>query len=78
MSSHIRTNWENEDDLRIDKHCPYCGEKFERNGTEYRCGNPSCPRVVSGRISNFMAKLGVMGFSDKTIEILHGAGLVNC
>lgn len=74
----IRTNWENEDDLRIDKHCPYCGEKFERNGTEYRCGNPSCPRVVSGRISNFMAKLGVMGFSDKTIEILHGAGLVNC
>jgi len=73
----MRTNWENEDDLRIDKHCPYCGEKFERNGTEYRCANPSCPRVVSGRISNFMSKLGVMGYSDKTIEVLHGAGLVN-
>ncbi|MCM1214079.1 MAG: hypothetical protein NC548_06115 [Lachnospiraceae bacterium] len=73
----LRTNWNNEDDLRIDKHCPYCGEKFERNGTEYRCANPHCPRVVSGRISNFMAKLGVMGYSDKTIEVLHSAGLID-
>lgn len=72
----IRTNWTNEPDLKIDKHCPYCGHRFERFGTEYKCINPDCIRVKSGKISNFLIKLGINGFSDKSIEMLCKANLI--
>lgn len=73
----IRTNWTNEPDLKISKYCPYCGERFERFGTEYKCINPNCIRVKSGRIANFFIKLGINGFSDKTFELLCKAKLIN-
>ena len=72
----VRTNWTNEPDLKISKYCPYCGERFERFGTEYKCINPNCIRVQSGLIANFIIKLGVVGFSDKTIEMLCKAKLI--
>lgn len=73
----VRTNWGNEGDLHMDKHCPHCGHKFTKIGTEYFCKNSKCPRVQSGKIANFIDKLGVEGFSDKTIEALNDAGLLN-
>lgn len=72
----MRVNWNNSDELKISKYCPYCGERFERIGTEYRCSNPNCIRVMSGRISNFLIKLGIDGFSDKTFELLCNAKLI--
>ena len=72
----VRTNWTNEPDLKISKYCPYCGERFERFGTEYKCINPDCIRVKSGRIANFLIKLGIVGFSDKTVELLCKANVI--
>ena len=69
----IRTNFENAEDLKMDRHCPYCGEKFTRINTEYYCKNPKCIRVITGRIANFLDKMGVQGFSDKTVELIHEA-----
>lgn len=66
-----RENFENAPDLKIDKHCPYCGERLERSYTEYACRNPNCIRVITGRISNFLDKLGVQGFSDRSVEMIY-------
>lgn len=73
----IRTNWDNAYELKLPKHCPYCNQKFSRAGSEYRCTNSKCPRVISGRIANFIDKLGIVGFSDKTIEILNQADILH-
>lgn len=62
--------------LKLVKECPYCHEKLERFGSEYRCTNPDCLRVNSGRIVNFASKLGMQGFSDKTFEDFYEAGLI--
>lgn len=73
----VRTNWTNDPDLKMNKYCPYCGERFERINTEYRCSNPKCIRIQSGIISNFFVKLGINGFSDKTFEILCNAKVIH-
>lgn len=69
-----RTNFDNAEDLKIDRTCPYCGEKLERINTEYYCMNPKCIRVITGRIINFLDKMGMEGFSDKSIETLYLGG----
>lgn len=73
----MRTNFNNADDLKISKYCPYCNQKLTRVGSEYECQNQECPRIICGKISNFIIKLGVAGFSDKTIELIHTAGHLN-
>lgn len=64
--------------LKIKKRCPYCNEKLERVGAggQYRCTNPSCFRILSGKITNFLIKLGADGISDRTVEDLMTAGLL--
>jgi len=68
----IRRYKENAKLLKIKKRCPYCGEKLNRVGAggQYRCENQDCPRIISGRISNFLVKLEAKDVSDKTIEDL--------
>ena len=63
--------------LKIKKVCPYCNEKLSRysEGT-YRCENPDCPKVKSGKIANFVIKLKAENVSDKTIDDLVDCGLV--
>ena len=70
----MRTNFYNDDDLKIKRVCPYCNEKLERSNAEYFCVNEDCPRIITGRISNFLIKMGIDGFSDKTVEMIY-AGL---
>lgn len=72
-----RYNVYNKDELKIDKHCPYCGHKLTRVTTEYKCENSNCIRIISGRISNFVDKMGILGISDKTIEALVDAKLLS-
>lgn len=60
----------NADLLKIKKRCPFCGKKLTRYKAIYRCENPECPRVSSGKIANFVIKLGAENVSDKTIEDL--------
>lgn len=62
--------------IKIKKRCPYCKEKLNRYGGIYRCENPECPRVVSGRITNFLVKLNAENVSDKTIDELVSHGLI--
>jgi DNA ligase (NAD+) len=62
--------------LKIKKRCPYCGEKLSRYKATYKCKNEKCPRVKSGRITNFIVKLKAENVSDRTIEDLVGTGLV--
>lgn len=66
----------NADYLKIKKRCPYCDEKLERIGNEYKCTNEECPRVQSGVIANFLVKLGADGISDATIEDLFNNKLI--
>lgn len=55
--------------LYFDMRCPHCGMRLTSiNATEYGCTNKSCPRIISGEITNFLTKMGVKGISDTTIE----------
>ncbi len=52
--------------IRLKMVCPYCGHPLENSS----CINPHCRRVMAGRITNFLAKLGVEDISDATIDLL--------
>ena len=52
--------------LRLKMVCPYCGERLK----DYCCTNPLCSHRMSGRIANFIAKLGVEDVSDSTVDLL--------
>lgn len=74
----VRANLYNSPDLKIHRVCPYCDEKLTRVNTEYYCMNSDCPRVITGRISNFLIKMGIEGFSDKSVEMIYsGLGIKN-
>jgi len=62
--------------LKIPLNCPYCNEKLTRIGANYFCMNNDCPRIITGRITNFLSKLGAKNISDKTIELLYENHLV--
>lgn len=62
--------------IQIDFRCPYCGSKLEREGREMFCRNDECERRLTGKISNFVTKIGMENISDATIESLWRAGLV--
>lgn len=65
------------DYLLIKKVCPYCNEKLSRIGNEYKCTNPGCPRIITGKITNFLVKLGAENISDRTIEILYANKVIS-
>lgn len=65
------------DRLKILKRCPYCEEKLELLGREYYCTNPDCIRVITGRIADFLDKMGCVGISDATVEDLYKGGLIH-
>lgn len=69
----VRSSLYNAQELKIPRVCPHCGEKLTRINTEYYCMNPDCPRVITGKISNFLIKMGIEGFSDKTVELIYDA-----
>lgn len=72
----MRINFDITRPLKIKKRCPYCNEKLERVNSEYFCLNQKCPRIITGKISNFLIKLGIEGFSDKTVELIYnGLGI---
>jgi DNA ligase (NAD+) len=62
--------------LKIKKRCSYCEDKLERIGNEYKCTNSECIRIITGKITNFLTKLGVENVSDKTVEDLFNAKLL--
>ena len=67
----MRTNLYNSPDLKIQRVCPYCSEKLTRVNTEYYCMNKECPRIITGLIANFLEKMGIEGFSDKSVEMIY-------
>lgn len=67
----MRTNLYNSPELKIRRICPYCNEKLTRVNTEYYCTNNECPRIITGRIANFIEKMGLEGFSDKSVEMIY-------
>ena len=69
----MRTNFYNSPELKIKRVCPHCGVKLTRVSTEYYCMNEECPRIISGRISNFLEKMGIEGFSDRSVEMIYNA-----
>lgn len=63
--------------MHMDLRCPYCGERLKALGREMFCKNPNCERVITGRITNFIQKIGAENISDATIEDLYHAGLIH-
>lgn len=66
--------------LLMDTRCPYCGKKLrpKKSDANLFCLNPRCPRVLSGRITNFVEKLDICeGFRDETFFALVQNGLVS-
>jgi NAD-dependent DNA ligase len=52
--------------------CPICGYRLTpyesgTGSTEYECRNNSCPRIITGKITNFLDKLGAVGISDQSV-----------
>lgn len=66
--------------LQIDLRCPYCGKKLRpKTGDDKNvyCLNPSCPRVLSGKIANFLDKMEIAdGYRDATFLTLVEKGLM--
>lgn len=66
--------------LQMDITCPYCRKKLRPkhdSEADLFCVNPRCPRVLSGRIANFLDKLDIAeGFRDNTFYTFVDAGLV--
>lgn len=65
-------------DLYFELKCPICGfdlAPYTTNDgiTEYECDNPNCPRLIAGRVTNFLEKLGANGISDQTILNIYEA-----
>lgn len=67
----MRANLYNAPELKIRRVCPYCNEKMTRVNTEYFCMNRDCPRIITGKIANFLDKMGLEGFSDKSVEMIY-------
>ncbi len=59
--------------IHLEPICPYCGGDLHDN----KCTNPNCIRVITGKITNFLIKIGMVDdISDKTIEDLYNARLI--
>jgi len=56
--------------------CPYCNEPLTRKGREMFCTNDECIRIITGRITNFVQKIGMENISDATIEDMVNWGLI--
>lgn len=66
--------------LIMDIRCPYCGKKLrpKKSDADLFCVNPRCPRVLSGRIANFVEKLDICeGFRDETFFALVQANIIS-
>lgn len=60
--------------LELDMECPYCGGRIVSD----RCQNPNCPRIVTGKITNFIEKTKVIeNISDSTVSDLYNARLIH-
>lgn len=62
--------------IKLDMRCPYCGKKLAQYKDMFRCINDKCERVVAGRITNFITKLGAKDVSYNTIRDLVRTGLL--
>lgn len=62
--------------LKFDDICPHCGHRLQirtkydqskgvsSNDFDLYCTNPRCNRIIAGRLTNFLDKLGAKGISD--------------
>ena len=65
-------------ELHFELKCPICGYNLVpytagTGVTEYECRNNNCPRIISGKITNFLEKLGANGISDQTVLNIYEA-----
>lgn len=62
--------------LYIEKICPYCNTDLKKIGNEYWCVNDKCLRIGSGKISNFVEKIGGVNIKDRLIVNLYNEGII--
>lgn len=65
--------------FKLDLRCPYCRKELrpETPGSKnWACINEKCPHVLAGKISNFVTKLELKGFSDQTFDQLFDAEII--
>ncbi len=66
--------------VKAPEHCPVCGSKTVREPGEVavKCINFNCPAQVEERIKHFASRraMNIEGLGDKTVELLHGRGLI--
>ena len=57
--------------------CPLCKEELENDGTFLFCPNTECVGLRRGNLGKWIKSLDVNDISDKTIELLERAGMLN-
>ena len=63
--------------LIIDKICPFCNNELTRINNEFWCINQQCVRIASGKISNFISKIGGLSIGDGIITNLYNEGIIS-
>lgn len=63
--------------IRFGDICPFCGSRLRPISEKIiGCTNPTCERIITGKIVNFFDKMGMNGVSDETIMQLVKSGTI--
>lgn len=77
---HDSLNRENIQDIEVPNTCPSCGSKLIRDGVHYFCQNTlGCKAQLIKSINHFTERkaINIMGISEKTIQQLMDANILN-
>jgi len=75
VNAHNKRNSKNAKSPGVDlfpTHCPFCGGEIgvSSTGDSAYCLNMHCPEIAVKRMTNMLAKLGIVNFSENTIRAL--------
>ena len=57
-----------ESETHLPKKCPICGSELEYDGTELWCKNRNCPKKIIKKLVEFLKRLGIKGFTEKSLK----------
>lgn len=67
-----------EEVIKIPSTCPICGSDVQHKGANLFCIGLECPAQLEGKIAHFAKRdaMNIGGLGEKTVSVLHQAGIV--